>query len=242
MKKILAAVFISLLLFMSSSHAIPSNFFLQPTCHDDVTMLPIFQLSIKAGDQEIQYGTTFLVDKDMWATAFHVVSNSTRVELKYYIVLPNGSEIEAEILQTDPISDIAILYAPSGNMKPMAQLSTITERYEPVWNIGLPRVTARAMISFEGIILSVVDDIFLQSSALAFGGMSGGPQVRCNGDKLEVVGVIIKTTMHLFQIVKEELEDGTIIKHRYYQAEGSKTSPHVAKAMVEVFSGMMDNE
>lgn len=241
MKKLITAVFISLLLFMSSSHAIPSNLFKQPTCHDDVTTLPIFQLLTTYKGNDLKNGTVFLIDKDMWVTAVHVVSNNDIIELKHYIILPDDSRIEAEVIYADPVADIAILSAPSGKMKPIAKITKPIDRYEPIWNIGLPGITDNAMISFEGIILSIVDRIFLQSNALAYTGMSGGPQVRCNGDKLEVIAVIIKLTMDRFNIITDELENGTIMMHHQYMVDGSKSSPHIAKTVVESIFEILDN-
>lgn len=227
---------------MSSSHAIPSNFFRPPACHDDITTLPIFQLLTEYQGKSLKNGTIFLIDKNMWVTAVHVVSHDDIIDLKYYIIIPDGSRIEAEVIYANPIADIAILSAPSGKMKPLAKLSKPIEHFEPIWNIGLPGISDYDIISFEGIIMSIVNNIFLQSSAIAFTGMSGGPQVRCNGDRLEVLAVIIRLTMDRFNIIIEKLDDGTIINHHQYMIEGSKSSPHIAKSIVDVIFGMMDNK
>jgi hypothetical protein len=242
MPKIITAVLISLLLFMSSSHAVPSNLFRNPTCHDDVTTLPIFQLSTRYEGEWLKNGSIFLVDNDIWATAFHAVDHGPGIELTHFIILPNGSEIEATVLQTDPVTDIAILYAPSGNMIPMAKLSKPMSQFEPIWNIGLPGISDNTMISFEGVIMSVSGNIFLMSSAVAFPAMSGGPQVRCNENTLEVVGVVIKTAMDLFRKEQVEHENEVIENRYYYIIHGSKSSPHIAKNMVEVIFDMIDNE
>ena len=242
MKKIHAVVFISLMIFMSSAHPIASNFFRQPTCHDDVSTLPIFELRVKFKGEDLKHGTTFLIQKDMWATANHVVNNIDNEVLKHYIIMPDGSTIEAKILKTDPINDIAILYAPSGNMVPMNLLSATLTKYEPVWNIGIPGVTNKRMISFEGIILGTINNIYLSSSAIAFSGMSGGPQVRCNGNQLEVASVIVITQMGLFSSTRSNLPDGTIVIQNQYQIKGSKSSPHIAQNMVDLIFESIDNK
>ena len=71
--------------------------------------------------------------------------------------------------------------------------------------------------------------------------MSGGPQVRCNGDRLEVMAVIIKLTMDRFNIIIEEFDDGTIIEYHQYVIEGSKSSPHIAKTIVETIFEILDD-
>jgi len=241
MKKIITGGLLFLLLFVSSAHAVPSNFFRHPTCHDDVTTLPIFELSTRYNDEHLKQGTIFLIDDDMWVTAWHAIYHDGKT-LTHHIILPDGSEIEAGVLQIDETADIAILYAPSENMKPMNLSSDLLEQFEPVWNVGMASISNKIMVSFEGIIMRVVDDIFYLSTAVAFPGMSGGPQVRCNGDNLEVVAVVIKTTMDIFKQTEEVLDNGTIIKTDYYVIEGSKSSPHIVKNVVEVIFGVVDDE
>ena len=126
-------------------------------------------------------------------------------------------------------------------MTPISLLSVPLEKYEPVWNVGVPGVTNKNLISFEGIILGVADEIYLRSSAITFGGMSGGPQLRCAAGKLEAAAVIVITNMELFASTRGELPDGTIVITNKYQIKGSKSSPHIAKTLVELIFESTDN-
>jgi len=241
MTKIIAAAFISLLLLMSPAHAVPSNLFKPPVCHADISTLPINMVSVYVDGVEEKQGTAFLVLEDIWATAFHVTYLGLGVDANYVIQRRDGTVTKAQLLFADPHTDVAILHAPSDGLKPIKMLSTVMELNETVWNVGFPAQTENRMMTYEGM-LSRTDGIFLRSSAIALSGMSGGPQLRCHGDEIEAVAVITDTTMKVFEKVIMKQPDGSTVIHYFYQVQGSKTSPHIAKAVREVVAKLQQLE
>jgi serine protease Do len=127
-------------------------------------------------------------------TNSHVVRNATRVN----IMLSNSDKrLEAEVVQTDPRTDLAIVRITEGGPYPAATLGDASKVQVGDWSIafGSPFRLATSMtvgvISATGRSIPSPNDVYdyrdlLQTDAAINPGNSGGPLVNINGD---VIGV-----------------------------------------------------
>jgi hypothetical protein len=147
----------------------------------------------------------FLVEKDFWITAAHVMQDG---KVSIGIIRDGDIYIEAELVYVDVGKDIAILYGPSGDRKPLPIMMKPLKQGEAVWSVGFPGVAGNLMVSFEGSALAVSQNGSIVASALVLPGMSGGPLFRCNGRALEVSGTISSYATERLSGISTN-EDGT---------------------------------
>ena len=159
-------------------------------------------------------GTGFIYKKDSSngyiLTNFHVVNNSTSVK----IIMTNGNRVNATILGTDNIGDIAVLSIPVKEVTKTAELAATDDIRvgSTVFAIGAPMgseysgTTTRGCVSAKDRMVSFSlsdvgsNDILMrviQTDAAINPGNSGGPLINLAG---EVIGI---TSLKL---VQEEIE------------------------------------
>ena len=159
-----------------------SNQFRVPHCSPHVQRLPIYQMHNNKSNS-----TVVLVGPNTFATSAHGVAYGNARDI--VIFLPNRT-VKARIAWIDKDKDIAVLSAKSYNIRPIDAQSFDLADHEPLWNIGFPDVADGEMISFSGFKLRYNSRGLLVTSTLALHGMSGGANVRCMDDRLELVGII----------------------------------------------------
>lgn len=155
------------------------------------------------GLSEVSSGTAFIITEDGLAvTNKHVVSDE---DAEYVVILNDGTELSADVLDKDPLNDVAILqiYNKDGDLPLLSALefanSDEIQVGEPVLAIGnalgeYSNTTTAGIISAIGRSIlasggyggteSLVD--LIQTDAAINPGNSGGPLVNLNG---EVVGM-----------------------------------------------------
>ncbi len=149
-------------------------------------------------DQDAVYGTGFVLDSDgMIVSNNHVVSDPT---MNYTVILPDGSEYPAKILDLDKFDDIALLQVNAQNLVP-AQLgdSSALETGQSVFAIGnslgqYQYTVTRGVVSALGRSVDVADDSgqdsrlhnLIQTDAAINPGNSGGPLINLSG---QVIGM-----------------------------------------------------
>ena len=137
-------------------------------------------------------GTGVIVDEDgIIATNNHVVAGATRVEVK----LEDGRKLEAEVIGTDPETDLALLRVEAGDL-PAAKLgdSSVLEPGDWVVAVGNPfgldhTVTVGVVSAIGRSGLGIANpsyEDFIQTDAAINPGNSGGPLVNLDG---EVIGI-----------------------------------------------------
>lgn len=154
---------------------------------------PVYTLGKK--EKVIVVGSGFIVSPEGHIiTNEHVVGESSKVKC----VLSDKREIEAEVLGTDPFTDIAVLKLPQGEKYPYVKLanSDVVDTGEIVLAMGSPHglsksvsigivsMTDRYLEDQKGPI-SIFNN-YIQTDAAINQGNSGGPLVNLKG---EVIGV-----------------------------------------------------
>ncbi len=150
---------------------------------------PIFPF--QRGLREQDQGSGVIVDSEGYIiTNYHVVDRATQVEVE----LSDGSRQRAQVIGTDPATDLAVLKIGGGKLTaaPWGKSSDL-EVGDPVLAIGSPfglaRTVTKGIFSATGR-HAVVENInyqdFLQTDAAVNPGNSGGPLVNMQG---QIVGI-----------------------------------------------------
>ncbi|MFT7009757.1 MAG: serine protease Do [Colwellia sp.] len=129
------------------------------------------------------------VDKSYILTNNHVVENAEKIN----VILQDGREFEADIVGTDPKSDVAILEIKTGKL-PMLNLGDSSKLEVGEWVVaignpfGLSHTLTVGVVSATGRNSLGINDYedFIQTDAAINPGNSGGPLVNLDGD---VVGI-----------------------------------------------------
>ena len=205
----------------------PSNMFRAPHCA--ITLdLPIYQLIAQntgADDpQQVARSTVTLVGKNTWVTTAHSVLDGEADKITIYT--PNITEISATIRWVDVAKDIAILTADSGDITPMAGMSSPIVQWEQVWTIGYAGIRPEYLISFTGAFVRYTTDGLIVANSIALNGMSGGPLMRCVDGKPELFGIITNLFQHAIKHV-QYLEGGVLYDFKLVTNNGISLSTPV---------------
>jgi putative serine protease PepD len=140
-------------------------------------------------------GTGFVIDGEgTVVTNAHVVGNASRVQIRYD---DNGEPVEAEVLGTDPSSDLAVLRPGSGAPKisplPLANSDQVKVGDQAIaigYPLGLDRTATAGIISGLGREIEAPNGFriaeVIQTDAPINPGNSGGPLLDARG---RVIGV-----------------------------------------------------
>jgi hypothetical protein len=188
-----------------------------------VRNLPIYQLQADLGKKkpyDILNSTVVLIGKNTWATSAHSVAWGKSDKIK--IFLPGPREVIAHITWSHRGKDIAVLSAPSYDIKPINSMSFDLGQHEQVWNIGYPTVGGGDLLSFSGMFVRYNRNAMAVTTALGLSGMSGGATVRCVNEKLELVGIITAMTQEAYNVKVWTDEDG-MLHSKHVQINGGST-------------------
>jgi len=154
------------------------------------------------GRVERSFGTGFLVRPDGLAlTNNHVVAGAKQV----HVLLDDGSEVEARVIGTDPLSDLAVLaLAPRPDGAPYAAVELgdskgleVGDWVMAVGNpFGLEQTVTAGIVSAKGrsrMGVAAYED-FIQTDVAINPGNSGGPLVALDGRVVGVTTAIVSET------------------------------------------------
>ena len=138
---------------------------------------------------QIRQGSGVIVDKGRVLTNYHVVAKADTIQ----ITLDDGQQFRAEILGTDPDTDLAVLSIDQTSFTPLAIANMQTTRVgDVVLAIGNPygigQTVTQGIISATGrdrVGLSTYEN-FIQTDAAINPGNSGGALINARG---EIVGI-----------------------------------------------------
>ena len=217
------------------AEAAPTNQFSQPTCTFDVRSLPIMYINSQKSiwSAEIARSTTFLVAKDIWATAAHSIGYGKHKRIQIFI---DGEIVDATLLYVDVMNDVALVTAPSGDLKPLALASKPLIKFEPAWTVGYPYYDPGYLHSYGGMLLNVDRRGFVKINALAIQGMSGGPAFRCSDGILEVMGINVE---HRVIMLQEDIviEDGKVWRIRTITNSGYSNVSPISNLIEHIYAG-----
>ncbi|MBS1303854.1 trypsin-like peptidase domain-containing protein [Loktanella sp. SALINAS62] len=172
-------------------------------------------------------GSGFILSEDgMIVTNNHVVENADTVTVK----LADGTEYEAEVIGTDPLTDLAVLDIEADDLTTVSWgISADVRPGDEALAIGNPFGLGGTVTS--GIVSAVSRDIqsgpyddYIQTDAAINRGNSGGPLFNADGDVIGVntmifspgggsVGIGFAVPSDLAQdVVADLMDDGTIAR------------------------------
>lgn len=135
-------------------------------------------------------GSGFILDSEGYiVTNNHVIENADQIQVK----LKNGNEYDAEIIGTDPNTDLALIKIESDKKLPALELGDsdaikIGEWVVAIGNpFGLEHTVTAGIVSAKGRVIGAGPyDDFVQTDASINPGNSGGPLLNMKG---EVIGI-----------------------------------------------------
>ena len=140
--------------------------------------------------KERSLGTGFIIDQDGYiATNHHVIQGADRIKIR----LKSGKEFDADVVGSDPYTDLALVKITSKRLLPVLTLGNSETLKVGQWvaaigsPFGLENTLTVGIVSAKGRVIGVgAFDDFIQTDASINPGNSGGPLLNVQG---EVVGV-----------------------------------------------------
>jgi len=168
-------------------------------------------------------GSGFMISEDGYVvTNNHVIEDADLIEVTF----PNGDTYEAELIGTDPATDIAVLKLESSKPFPFVKFGNSDEAEVGEWVIAIGNPFGYAGTVTAGIISARNRDIsqgnyddFIQTDVAINRGNSGGPLFDMDGDVIGVNTAIISPTGGSVGIsfsVSAELAEGVVKQLREY--------------------------
>jgi S1-C subfamily serine protease len=161
-------------------------------------------------DEVHAIGSGFFVTRDGYLlTNFHVVKDAKRIKVKC-----SAGVLEAKVITTDKIDDLAVLKVEGGNFPALAIAAKDTvDLGQEVFTIGFPNIQMQGVEPkyTDGKISSLAgmqdDDTEYQISVPVQPGNSGGPLCDANG---QVVGIVVArlndlTVLHISGVVPQNV-------------------------------------
>ena len=191
-------------------------------------------------------GSGFILDEDGWiVTNHHVVEGADRVTIR----LTDDSEYPAEIIGTDPQTDLALLRIEAGRELPAVELGDsddirIGEDVMAVGNpFGLGGTVTSGIVSAKGRNISrgpYAD--FIQTDAAINRGNSGGPLFNMDGEVIGVnsaiysptggnVGVGFAVTSNIVDQIITDLRDDGAVSRGWLGVGIQNVTPDLAAAL-----------
>jgi serine protease Do len=166
------------------------HYYKTPDGNNTPPLDPFPEEDAERNDRERSLGSGFIIDAEGHiATNHHVIYNADRIKVR----LQNGKEYDAEIVGSDPDTDLALIkiYArqklpslPMGNSDDLKIGHWVTAIGSP---FGLENTVTVGIVSAKSRVIGTgAFDDFIQTDACINPGNSGGPLLNVNG---EVVGV-----------------------------------------------------
>ncbi|MDE1467507.1 Do family serine endopeptidase [Aurantiacibacter sp. D1-12] len=153
--------------------------------------------------QATSLGSGFLVSADGYiVTNNHVVAPDARATLEEVTVtFPDGSEYEAELVGTDPQSDLAVLKINRADPFPFVRFGNSSQARAGDWVIAIGNPFGLSSTVTSGIISSVTRNVgtgaydrFIQTDAAINRGNSGGPLFDMQGNVIGINNQILSAS------------------------------------------------
>jgi len=163
--------------------------------------------------KEKSLGSGFIISKDGYiVTNNHVIKDADQIK----VILHDKTQYDAEIIGTDPVTDLALIKIKEENLVPLKfGSSSKTEVGSWVVAIGSPfgleQTVTAGIVSAKGrIIGSGPYDDFIQTDASINPGNSGGPLLNLKGEVIGINTAIIRSGQGIGFAIPSDLATGVI--------------------------------
>ncbi|MEP3635340.1 MAG: Do family serine endopeptidase [Shimia thalassica] len=203
-------------------------------------------------------GSGFILEQDgLIVTNFHVIDDATEITVR----LSDGTEFDAEIIGTDPQTDLALLSIDAGKDLPTVVLGDsdeirVGEDVVAVGNpFGLGGTVTSGIVSAKNRSIGVGPYAdFLQTDAAINKGNSGGPLFNMDGEVVGVnsamfspsggsVGLGFAVTSNIVELITDDLRDDGQVDRGWLGVSIQNISPDLAVALgQETSNGVLVSE
>ena len=184
-----------------------------PPCVNDYMELPVYRLIVDEPSGIIGKGSVYLIAKDLWISADHVVPLDNSINT---VNLGNGETTKIVVDTRIPDIDLILLRGNSNDIKPinfsMKSVNDSNLSNTKFWNIGYPTFASGEKLLTSGSLEAYTDE-YIFFKMLVMDGMSGGLTMMCdaNNDPL-AVGTIASFAYENLSDKEYTNEDGKRIR------------------------------
>jgi serine protease Do len=163
--------------------------------------------------KEKSLGSGFIISKDGYiVTNHHVIKGADQIK----VILHDKTEHDAEIVGTDPMTDLALIKVDAKGLQPL-KFGKSSEADIGSWVVaigspfGLEQTVTAGIISAKGrIIGSGPYDDFIQTDASINPGNSGGPLLNLDGEVIGINTAIVRSGQGIGFAIPSDLATGII--------------------------------
>ena len=163
--------------------------------------------------KERSLGSGFIISRDGYiVTNNHVIQGADQIK----VILHDDKEYDADIIGTDPMTDLALLKIDAKNLSPL-KFGSSSNAKVGTWVVaigspfGLEQTVTAGIISAKGrIIGSGPYDDFIQTDASINPGNSGGPLLNLAGDVIGINTAIVRSGQGIGFAIPSDLATGII--------------------------------
>jgi serine protease Do len=172
-----------------------------------------FQNQQPQSRKERSLGSGFIISNDGYiVTNNHVIRDADQIK----VILHDDKEYDAQIIGTDPMTDLALLKIDAKNLSPL-KFGSSSNAKVGTWVVaigspfGLEQTVTAGIISAKGrIIGSGPYDDFIQTDASINPGNSGGPLLNLAGDVIGINTAIVRSGQGIGFAIPSDLATGII--------------------------------
>ena len=175
--------------------------------------LPPFFNQRPQSRKEQSLGSGFIISKDGYiVTNNHVIKDADHIK----VILHDKKEYDAEIIGTDPMTDLALIKIKAKHLTPLkfgsSSLAQVGSWVVAIGSpFGLEQTVTAGIVSAKGrIIGSGPYDDFIQTDASINPGNSGGPLLNLEGEVIGINTAIIKSGQGIGFAIPSDLATGVI--------------------------------
>jgi serine protease Do len=163
--------------------------------------------------KEQSLGSGFIISEDGYiVTNHHVIKGADQIK----VILHDKTELEAEIVGTDPMTDLALIKVDAKDLHPL-KFGKSSDADIGSWVVaigspfGLEQTVTAGIISAKGrIIGSGPYDDFIQTDASINPGNSGGPLLNLDGEVIGINTAIVRSGQGIGFAIPSDLATGII--------------------------------
>ncbi len=188
------------------------HFFGQPFGGQNDFFAPFFNQRPQSR-KEKSLGSGFIISKDGYiVTNNHVIKDADQIK----VILHDKTQYDAEIIGTDPVTDLALIKIKKNNLMPL-KFGSSSKTKVGSWVVaigspfGLEQTVTAGIVSAKGrIIGSGPYDDFIQTDASINPGNSGGPLLNLKGEVIGINTAIIRSGQGIGFAIPSDLATGVI--------------------------------